>query len=133
MNRKRPRQPRNVEPRVETTARPEVVVAEDLSSTLCSGVAADFEFAPRARVELRTGTPIAHRHVEADMNQDVIKGKWHQLKGEVKTQWSKLTDDDLTGIEGDAEKLVGRVQERYGYARDQAKREVDAFFDRHSR
>lgn len=66
------------------------------------------------------------------MNSDVIKGKWHQLKGEVKTQWGKLTDDDLTGIEGDAEKLVGRVQERYGYERDRAKKEVDDFFDRHS-
>jgi uncharacterized protein YjbJ (UPF0337 family) len=66
------------------------------------------------------------------MNTDVVKGKWHQLKGEVKTKWGRLTDDDLKEIEGDAEKLVGRVQERYGYQRDQAKREVDAFFEHHS-
>jgi uncharacterized protein YjbJ (UPF0337 family) len=59
------------------------------------------------------------------------QGKWHQLKGEVKSQWGKLTDDDLDRAEGDAEKLIGRIQERYGYARDDAKREVDAFFDRH--
>jgi uncharacterized protein YjbJ (UPF0337 family) len=65
------------------------------------------------------------------MNTDVIKGKWHQLKGEVKIQWARLTDDDLTSVEGDAEKLVGRVQERYGYERDQARREVDEFFKRH--
>ena len=44
------------------------------------------------------------------MNEDVLKGKWKQLKGEVKSQWAKLTDDDLDQAEGDAEKLVGRVQ-----------------------
>jgi uncharacterized protein YjbJ (UPF0337 family) len=64
------------------------------------------------------------------MNADVLKGKWHQLKGEVKSQWGKLTDDDLDRVSGDSEKLVGRVQERYGYARDRAKREVDDFMSR---
>ena len=64
------------------------------------------------------------------MNSDVLKGKWMQIKGEVKSQWGKLTDDDLDRVEGDTEKLVGRVQERYGYAREDAKREVDAFLDR---
>jgi uncharacterized protein YjbJ (UPF0337 family) len=61
------------------------------------------------------------------MNEDVLKGKWRQLKGEVKSRWGKLTDDDVDRAEGDAEKLIGRVQERYGYARDEAKREVDDF------
>ena len=65
------------------------------------------------------------------MNEDTLKGKWHQLKGEVKVRWGQLTDDDLDRVEGDAEKLVGRIQERYGYQRDEAQREVDAFFDRH--
>jgi uncharacterized protein YjbJ (UPF0337 family) len=65
------------------------------------------------------------------MNEQILKGKWHQLKGEVKSRWGKLTDDDLDRAEGDAEKLVGRVQERYGYARDDAKREVDAFITSH--
>ena len=64
------------------------------------------------------------------MNSDVFKGKWMQIKGEVKSQWGKLTDDDIDRVEGDAEKLVGRVQERYGYAREDAKREVDSFLDR---
>jgi uncharacterized protein YjbJ (UPF0337 family) len=64
------------------------------------------------------------------MNEDVVKGKWQQLKGEVQSQWGKLTDDDFDRIEGDREKLIGRVQERYGYAREDAKREVDAFFNR---
>ena len=64
------------------------------------------------------------------MNADVFKGKWMQVKGEVKSQWGKLTDDDLDRVEGDTEKLIGRVQERYGYAREDAKREVDDFLDR---
>ena len=65
------------------------------------------------------------------MNSDVFKGKWHQLKGEVKSQWGKLTDDDLDRVEGDAEKLIGRVQERYGYARYDAEREGNSFIERH--
>jgi uncharacterized protein YjbJ (UPF0337 family) len=65
------------------------------------------------------------------MNEDVLKGKWHQFKGEVKSRWGKLTDDDLDRAQGDAEKLIGRVQERYGVARDEAKREVDEFISRH--
>jgi uncharacterized protein YjbJ (UPF0337 family) len=65
------------------------------------------------------------------MNSDVFKGKWHQLKGEVKSQWGKLTDDDLDRVEGDTEKLIGRVQERYGYARHDAEREVNDFIARY--
>jgi uncharacterized protein YjbJ (UPF0337 family) len=65
------------------------------------------------------------------MNEDILRGKWHQLKGEVKSRWGKLTDDDLDRAEGDAEKLIGRVQERYGYQREEAKHEVDEFIRRH--
>jgi uncharacterized protein YjbJ (UPF0337 family) len=65
------------------------------------------------------------------MNEDILKGKWLQLKGEVKSRWGKLTDDDLDRAHGDAEKLIGRVQERYGYQRDEAKREVDDFLRSH--
>ena len=61
------------------------------------------------------------------MNTDVLKGKWLQLKGEARRQWGKLTDDDLDQIEGNSEKMVGKLQERYGYARDEAQREVDKF------
>lgn len=61
------------------------------------------------------------------MNADVLKGKWLQLKGEARRQWGKLTDDDLDQIEGNSEKMVGKLQERYGYARDEAQREVDKF------
>jgi uncharacterized protein YjbJ (UPF0337 family) len=66
------------------------------------------------------------------MNTDQLKGKWHQLKGEAKVQWSKLTDDELDRVEGETEKLVGLIQERYGYARQRAADEVDRFLDRES-
>jgi uncharacterized protein YjbJ (UPF0337 family) len=61
------------------------------------------------------------------MNKDQLQGKWHQMKGEVKAQWGKLTNDDLEQVNGNLEKLVGVVQERYGYARERAEKEVDAF------
>jgi uncharacterized protein YjbJ (UPF0337 family) len=61
------------------------------------------------------------------VNTDQVKGKWHQVKGEAKIQWGKLTNDDLDQIEGNTEKLVGLVPERYGYAREQAEREVRDF------
>jgi uncharacterized protein YjbJ (UPF0337 family) len=61
------------------------------------------------------------------MNSDVLAGKWKQLKGEIKRQWGYLTDDDLNIAEGHYDKLVGMVQERYGYAREEAKKEVDQF------
>jgi uncharacterized protein YjbJ (UPF0337 family) len=61
------------------------------------------------------------------MNNDVLKGKWMQMKGEVRRQWGKLTDDDVSQIEGSSEKLIGKLQERYGYARDQAEREYNAW------
>lgn len=58
------------------------------------------------------------------MNWDIIKGNWKQAKGEVKSQWGKLTDDDLTRIEGERDRLVGLVQERYGVAKDDAERQI---------
>jgi uncharacterized protein YjbJ (UPF0337 family) len=61
------------------------------------------------------------------MNTDQLKGKWEQLKGEAKVQWGKLTDDDLDQIAGNAQKLSGRIQERYGYEKERAEREVDEF------
>lgn len=64
------------------------------------------------------------------MNSDILKGKWKQFKGKVKEEWGELTDDDINQIEGEYDQLVGRVQERYGYSRERAQREVDEFFDR---
>jgi uncharacterized protein YjbJ (UPF0337 family) len=59
------------------------------------------------------------------MNEDTLKGQWTQIKGRVREQWGKLTDDDITRIEGKSEQLVGRLQERYGWAKEDAQREVD--------
>ncbi|EQD26744.1 CsbD family protein [mine drainage metagenome] len=61
------------------------------------------------------------------MNNDIIKGQWSQLHGKLKTQWSKLTDDDLGQKDGHREYLVGKVQERYGIAKDAADAQVAAF------
>lgn len=57
------------------------------------------------------------------MNEDILKGKWNQVKGSVKQWWGKLTDDDIQRIDGSYDKLVGKVQERYGYTREQAEKE----------
>jgi uncharacterized protein YjbJ (UPF0337 family) len=59
------------------------------------------------------------------MNWDQVEGKWKQMKGEVKTRWGKLTDDDLQTIGGQKEKLIGSIQERYGIQKDEAHRQVD--------
>jgi uncharacterized protein YjbJ (UPF0337 family) len=64
---------------------------------------------------------------EALMNWDQIEGKWKQFAGTVKEKWGKLTDDDLTVIKGNRDQLVGRIQERYGIAKDEAERQVNEF------
>ena len=61
------------------------------------------------------------------MNEDILTGKWTQLKGEIKKQWGKLTDDELDVIDGQRDKLLGKMQEKYGYARFDAERELDNF------
>jgi len=59
------------------------------------------------------------------MNWDQLQGQWKQVKGSLKTQWGKLTDDDLQQIDGQKDKLVGRLQERYGIAKEEAQRRAD--------
>ncbi|MFM9964894.1 MAG: CsbD family protein [Planctomycetaceae bacterium] len=61
------------------------------------------------------------------MNWDQIKGDWKQVTGKVKEKWGKLTDDDLTTIEGKRDQLAGLIQQRYGYAKEQAEKELDEF------
>lgn len=56
------------------------------------------------------------------MNQDVLQGNWRQMKGKMKEQWGKLTDDDLDRVEGNYDQLIGKLQERYGWSRDEAER-----------
>lgn len=64
------------------------------------------------------------------MNKDILKGKWKQATGEVKSRWGKLTDDDIQTLDGEREKLVGKLQERYGLARDAAEKQVSEFESR---
>ena len=59
-----------------------------------------------------------------------IQGNWHQFSGRVHQQWGKLTDNDLAQINGNREILVGKLQERYGYAQSEASQQVDAWADR---
>ena len=56
---------------------------------------------------------------------DKIAGNWKQFRGSVRQQWGKLTDDDLEQTRGERDKLVGRIQERYGIAKDEASRQID--------
>ena len=59
------------------------------------------------------------------MNWDQVEGKWKQFRGSAKQQWGKLTDDDLEQISGMRDKLVGKLQERYGIAKDEAQKKAD--------
>jgi uncharacterized protein YjbJ (UPF0337 family) len=63
------------------------------------------------------------------MDANVLKGKWKQLHGEVQEQWGKLTDDELDQVAGNFDQLVGLVQERYGYAKQKAEREVESWLE----
>ena len=65
------------------------------------------------------------------MKKDVLKGKWKEMKGAIKEKWGKLTDDELTEMEGKEEKLLGLLQKRYGYTEDKARKEYNDFIDRY--
>jgi uncharacterized protein YjbJ (UPF0337 family) len=65
------------------------------------------------------------------MNIDIIKGNWHEVKGKIKHQWGKLTDDDITAMAGTYEELAGKLQTSYGYAKEQATKEIDEFVAKH--
>lgn len=61
------------------------------------------------------------------MNWDQVEGNWKQAKGRIQQQWGKLTNDDVDTIKGKRTELVGKIQARYGYAREQAEAEVEKF------
>jgi uncharacterized protein YjbJ (UPF0337 family) len=63
------------------------------------------------------------------MNSDQLQGKWKQVKGSVKEKWGKLTDDDIDVINGQHDQLVGKIQERYGIAKEEARKQVDEFMN----
>ena len=64
------------------------------------------------------------------MDWNKVEGNWKQLKANIKEQWGKLTDDDLDVINGRRDQLEGKIQERYGYQKDQVRREVDSWYTR---
>ena len=66
------------------------------------------------------------------MNWDRIEGNWKQLKGKVKVQWGKLTDDDIDVIAGRKDQLVGKLQEQYGVSKDEAERQISLFQERYA-
>jgi uncharacterized protein YjbJ (UPF0337 family) len=70
----------------------------------------------------------------ADMNNaplwDKIAGSWKEMRGQVRTQWGKLTDDDLEQAKGQRDVLAGRIQQRYGIAREEANRQIDEWADK---
>ena len=61
------------------------------------------------------------------MNKDMFEGKWKELKGGIKEKWGKLTDDDIMRINGKYEQLLGTLQKRYGYEKDQAEKEINSW------
>jgi len=64
------------------------------------------------------------------MNWDVIEGKWDEFKGQVKSKWAKLTDDDITNLKGKRDMLSGALQSRYGVMKDDAERQIDDWLAR---
>lgn len=62
------------------------------------------------------------------LNWDVIQGEWRQFKGEARKQWGKLTDDEWEQFNGEREKLAGWLQKQYGWTREKAEHEIEAFF-----
>jgi uncharacterized protein YjbJ (UPF0337 family) len=60
---------------------------------------------------------------EVPMNQDTLEGQWKQFKGKMREKWGKLTDDDWDAVAGKKDQLVGKLQERYGYSREEAERD----------
>lgn len=61
------------------------------------------------------------------MNENILEGKWMQLRGSLREKWGDLTDDELDKIAGKRDKLAGKLQERYGYSELEAEREIDDF------
>jgi uncharacterized protein YjbJ (UPF0337 family) len=63
------------------------------------------------------------------MNWDTVEGNWKELKGKIRSKWAKLTDDDLENIAGKKDVLLGRLQQHYGFKKDEAEQQVDAFLN----
>ena len=80
----------------------------------------------RAKLAVVLGTADAFARC---MNWETLEGKWHQVQGSLRAKWGKLTDDDVNLIGGKRDTLIGRLEERYGIARDKAERQVDEWIE----
>lgn len=63
------------------------------------------------------------------MNEDILRGQWNQLKGQLRKQWGRLTDDDIDQIKGQRDVLLGKLQEYYGRGREENERELDRWLE----
>jgi len=100
-----------------------------MSQAPCRNPAGRFPFClQRSPLALSARAAVApSQDEENDMNWDIIEGNWGQAKGKVKEQWGKLTDDDLTQISGKRDQLAGKLQERYGIAKDEVEKQLNEF------
>jgi uncharacterized protein YjbJ (UPF0337 family) len=78
-----------------------------------------------SRAPAQNGTALLIDREDQIMNRDIFEGKWKQVRGEAKSWWGKLTDDDLDRAAGRYDVLAGLLQEKYGYTREQAADEID--------
>jgi uncharacterized protein YjbJ (UPF0337 family) len=74
---------------------------------------------------------IASRRIDLNATQDILLGRWHELRGQVRQKWGKLTDDDFTRLSGKTEELVGILRQRYGYGEAQAEKEIHDWLRSH--
>ncbi len=89
-------------------------------------------FAARTQAETTRARARIHPDLkDSAMNWDQIEGNWKQMKGKVKAQWGKLTDDHLDVIAGKRDQLSGKIQEQYGYTKERAEQELDAWLKDH--
>jgi uncharacterized protein YjbJ (UPF0337 family) len=115
----------SLEPRVKNTL---WVQLQDLAVRAVIGVVKELA-ARRSHSSNGSGIEDHSFHRSFNMNWDQVEGNWKQFSGKVKEKWGKLTDDDLTAISGKREQLTGILQARYGYAKEQAERELNDFLN----
>jgi uncharacterized protein YjbJ (UPF0337 family) len=102
------------------------VVVEGEAKAIRAYVAALIR-AVESRAFPNSGDPATQTSKENPMNSTTMKGQWKEFKGKVKEKWGKLTNGDLDVIAGEKDQLVGRIQQRYGYEKERAQKEVDEF------
>jgi uncharacterized protein YjbJ (UPF0337 family) len=66
------------------------------------------------------------------MNKEIIEGNWHEIKGHLKQHWGKLTEDEITEIEGSLEKLQGILEKKYGYQKEEVQKQIQQFLDKNN-